>query len=475
MLVGEAWCDSGNTYTSAGFATWPDFPMFQLTVNFLKHSTWKRSWTITCVASTTEFNSDSTMHMFVGMDHVDDTIITSSSRSRVPLQQNKLLQVSKAMTTTNKTVFFGIIDVFALIFLVVLFVIAGLYLFGIEKKSKAAKKGGEKSIIAFWNLTCSMLRLNILQIYTNGGRLIVAGLIFCFFNVDGVFIGGTAVANDYTSKIGLYATVASLKNKGITAPAQYVSFLQTIYEDDTIKAQTETSAVRIIDNIIDGREQATVITIDMLQASGLTYSTGEDQLRDIYQIDDVYTQLEYPAYFRTTLMTDAADIKLAESALLQLQISGKGQAMVKSAGYDYLIKGTRSFYAETTITLWQSEGIVMFQVICQLILFVVLGIQVIQRKGDVVKYKKVQQGETDEAKTFNKDMSILLKFDKILTINTNKFNQRQKDLSSIVISFGKLAENYKHEMETIFSKDQVLKSLGGDQMGQLNLLSPKKA
>jgi len=59
-------------------------------------------------------------------------------------------------------------------------------------------------------------------------------------------------------------------------------------------------------------------------------------------------------------MTDAADIKLAESALLQLQLSGKGQAMVKSAGYDYLIKGTRSFYAETTITLWQSEGIVMF-------------------------------------------------------------------------------------------------------------------
>ena len=59
-------------------------------------------------------------------------------------------------------------------------------------------------------------------------------------------------------------------------------------------------------------------------------------------------------------MTDNADIKLAENALLQLQLSGKGQAIVKAGGYDFLIKGTRSFYAETTITLWQSEGIVMF-------------------------------------------------------------------------------------------------------------------
>ena len=125
-----------------------------------------------------------------------------------------------------------------------LFVIAGLYLFSLERKSKAAKKGGEKGISAFWTLMCSALRLNIPVIYTNGGRLIDAGLIFCFFSIDGGYIAGTAVANDYTGKIGYYTTLQSLKEKPITAPPEYVTFLQTILEADyIIKAQTETSAV----------------------------------------------------------------------------------------------------------------------------------------------------------------------------------------------------------------------------------------
>jgi hypothetical protein len=67
-----------------------------------------------------------------------------------------------------------------------------------------------------------------------------------------------------------------------------------------------------------------------------------------------------------------------------------------------------------------------------------------------------------------------LKFDKILTINTNKFNQRLKDLSSIIISFGKLAENYKNEVDSIFAKDQVLKSVSGVAGGLLGGFGIKK-
>jgi hypothetical protein len=67
-----------------------------------------------------------------------------------------------------------------------------------------------------------------------------------------------------------------------------------------------------------------------------------------------------------------------------------------------------------------------------------------------------------------------LKFDKILTINTNKFNQRLKDLSSIIISFGKLAENYKTEVDAIFAKDQVLKSVSGLGGGLLGGFGIKK-
>ena len=52
-----------------------------------------------------------------------------------------------------------------------------------------------------------------------------------------------------------------------------------------------------------------------------------------------------------------------------------------------------------------------------------------------------------------------MKFDKILTINTSKFNQRLKDLCSIIVSFGKLAENYKGEVDNIFIKDQTLKAV----------------
>lgn len=147
--------------------------------------------------------------------------------------------------------------------------------------------------------------------------------------------------------------------------------------------------------------------------------------------------------------------------------------MLKSRGYDYIINDTRKYYAEAALSTGDFLSSFMFLVVCLLILFVVLTIQFIQRKGAVISKNKAK-GESDETKTFNKDMSILLKFDKILTINTNKFNQRLKDLSSIIISFGKLAENYKTEVDAIFAKDQVLKSISGLGGGLLGGFGIKK-
>lgn len=133
----------------------------------------------------------------------------------------------------------------------------------------------------------------------------------------GGYIAGTAVANDYDSKSGMYTTLVSLKDKTITAPAVYVPFLKVVLADNesTIVAQTETSAVRIIDNIIDEREPATIITLDMMLAAGLTKKTTEDQLKDIYVIDEIFGQLEYPVYIRTTSMTVAAERLNIENSL----------------------------------------------------------------------------------------------------------------------------------------------------------------
>jgi hypothetical protein len=175
LLSGEATCASGTTYTNSGFTTFPDFPLFDLTVNMLKFSKWKKNWTIKCLSTATDFNSDSTLHIFLGKSTIDDTELTSTVRSRIPLLQNKLLLISKALRGYNMNLWFSIIDIFALLFLLVLFVIAGAYLLSLESKSKAAKKGGEKGISAFWTLMCTCLKLNIPIVYTNGGRLIVAG------------------------------------------------------------------------------------------------------------------------------------------------------------------------------------------------------------------------------------------------------------------------------------------------------------
>jgi hypothetical protein len=89
LLSGEATCESGTTYTNSGFTTFPDYPLFDLTVNMLKFSKWKKSWTIKCLSTATDFNSDSTLHIFLGKSTIDDTELTSTVRSRMPLLQNK--------------------------------------------------------------------------------------------------------------------------------------------------------------------------------------------------------------------------------------------------------------------------------------------------------------------------------------------------------------------------------------------------
>lgn len=201
--------------------------------------------------------------------------------------------------------------------------------------------------------------------YTNGGRLIVAGLIFTFFSIIGGYIAGTAVANAYNSKAGKYNTLGSLKDEVITAPLQYVSFLQTVLADNEsiIKAQAETSAVRIIDNVIDEREPATFITLDMMLSAGLTKPSGEDQLKDIFIIDEVFGQLEYPVYIRSTSVTVASERLNLESALLKLQTTGRAQAIVKRAGYNYVWNDTRKYYAGSALTLFDFQSAFLFVVV----------------------------------------------------------------------------------------------------------------
>ena len=114
LLSGEATCASGTTYTNSGFTTFPDFPLFDLTVNMLKFSKWKKSWTIKCLSTSTDFNSDASLHIFLGKSTIDDSELTNTVRSRMPLLQNKLLLISKALRGYNMNLWFSIIDIFAL-------------------------------------------------------------------------------------------------------------------------------------------------------------------------------------------------------------------------------------------------------------------------------------------------------------------------------------------------------------------------
>jgi hypothetical protein len=104
-------------------------------------------------------------------------------------------------------------------------------------------------------------------------------------------------------------------------------------------------------------------------------------------------------------MTDASERLNIENSLLKLQVTGKAQLMLKSRGYDYIINDTRRYYAEAALSTGDFMSSFVFLIVCLLILFVVLWIQYIQRKGAVTSKNKVK-GESDETKTFNKDMSI---------------------------------------------------------------------
>jgi large-conductance mechanosensitive channel len=104
-------------------------------------------------------------------------------------------------------------------------------------------------------------------------------------------------------------------------------------------------------------------------------------------------------------MTLASERLKIENSLLKLQITGKAQLILKSRGDDYIINDTRKYYAEAALSAGDFLSSFIFLIVCLLILFVVLSIQFVQRKGAVISKNKAK-GESDETKTFNKDMSI---------------------------------------------------------------------
>lgn len=109
------------------------------------------------------------------------------------------------------------------------------------------KKHGAGGIAVFWILICSMTRLNIFTVYTNGGRLIVAVLILTYFVIDGAYIAGTSIANQFISKSsiffhkilfdkkGLYNSWTLLEGQTITVPSNYMTLMEHISDKYTWK------------------------------------------------------------------------------------------------------------------------------------------------------------------------------------------------------------------------------------------------
>ena len=58
-----------------------------------------------------------------------------------------------------------------------------------------------------------------------------------------------------------------------------------------------------------------MITTNMLLTAGMTKTSGENQLKKIYIIEELLSQLEFPVYMKTSALTVAADQAFVEQAL----------------------------------------------------------------------------------------------------------------------------------------------------------------
>ena len=85
----------------------------------------------------------------------------------------------------------------------------------------------------------------------------------------------------------------------------------------------------------------------------------------------------------------ASDHLALEAALLKLQTSGKSQAITKNTGWNYFVDDTRKYYASSAVSLNQAQSSFVFVCISMCLLFVVIGIQICQRRGKVIAYSKV--------------------------------------------------------------------------------------
>lgn len=66
------------------------------------------------------------------------------------------------------------------------------------------------------------------------------------------------------------------------------------------------------------------------------------------------------------------------------------------------------------------------------------------------KYGKASNDQLeDNSKDFQKDIHVLLQFDKILSVSSSKFTFRMKDLCSVVIGVGTHANSYKVQLQNL--------------------------
>lgn len=117
----------------------------------------------------------------------------------------------------------------------------------------------------------------------------------------------------------------------------------------------------MIDDIRDGAEIASIISTNMLLESGVTHLSGSnqrEQLKNIFMVDEVFGQLEFPVYMKTSLVTSGqANI---ENSLNLLKMTGYNDVILREYAFMYINENKYSYYAEAPVDLPGSIGNLWF-------------------------------------------------------------------------------------------------------------------
>lgn len=237
--------------------------------------------------------------------------------------------------------------------------------------------------------------------------------------------------NDRVACLEYYSDILShgeIKAVIQTFPAKEFSvkkILKKRYAEDLIYDRIKVLAVNL---------EGLIEAMDLYKSRGFIF----------YIFDQIFTQHTSPIFYKSSASADLVkDLEIV--SMLGIE-SGYMHNMANMYSKKYLDTIYQSTHSQLPINAIQTQSLLYFVLVAVFISVISYLLFRLKKKKQNESYDQLKSKATEE-KNFNNDMNILLKFDKILIINTSKFIQRLKDLCSIIVTFGKLADIYKVKLE----------------------------